>query len=71
MKLKVSKNELHFSNIIFDDYVKFEDENYWSQICQSCVNKLNISASMLDKDAGRGICGVKGCSDGSDHYIDF
>ena len=70
-ELKVFKNELHFNNIIFDDYAIFEDRHYWSQICQSCVNKLDISANMLDKDAGHGICGVKGCSNESNHYIDF
>ena len=52
----------------FDDVV--EDEGLWSQICKGCVEELYVSKSLLD-DTGSGICGVKGCSNKADYYIDF
>lgn len=53
---------------------KFDDvttsEGTWSQVCKSCVDHLEIQESMLD-DAGSGICGVEGCDQESNYYIDF
>lgn len=63
-------NEFVFKEVKFDD---FEEDEYgtWSQICQSCVDKYNIDEHCLDIESGRGICGVEGCENESDHYIDF
>lgn len=58
-----------YQGISFDDVV--EDEySLWSQVCPECARKFNFPERMLD-DAGSGICGVKGCSNESDYYIDF
>jgi hypothetical protein len=59
-----------------DLLLKFDDVNTgefgdWSQVCESCVVKLNIDRTLLVPDIGSGICGVDGCSNGADHYIDF
>ena len=52
----------------FDDAVK--DENgIWSQICSSCAKKYYPRSLNLD-DAGSGICGVQGCENQADFYID-
>lgn len=60
--------EFKFKGIVFDDFG--DGETMWSQICQGCVDKHNISDTFLD-DAGQGICGVKGCQNEADYYIDF
>jgi len=54
----------NFEDIVEDEYGK------WSQVCAKHVNDLKIPRHSLD-DTGRGICGVDGCSNESDHYIDF
>ena len=61
-----------YKEIKFDDYtLKSEDDlNDWSQICQHCVDKYNINKEVLD-DAGSGICGVEGCENEADYYVDF
>lgn len=58
--------------IRFDDYVKrYDDNNCWSQICDKCAKKYKVNERYLDVDGGGGICGVKGCENEADHYIDF
>lgn len=54
----------------FDDIVKDED-GVWSQVCLDCTAKLKIPDSQLSKGEGHGICGVEGCNEESEHYINF
>lgn len=54
----------------FDDITEDSTGHLWSQVCKSCVQTHNFSENLLD-DAGSGICGVIGCSNESDYYIDF
>lgn len=61
---------LTYKNITFDDYVDGE-KNVWTQICQPCTEKHGFNQDMLDKHVGSGICGIKGCEDEADHYLDF
>lgn len=56
--------------IPFDDFAKNEDGRYWACICEKCVKQNNISENLLD-DVGVGICGVAGCENEADYYIDF
>ena len=60
---------LIYNGIVFDDFV-VGDYGLWSQICDSCISTHQIGVAILD-DAGSGICGVKGCGEESDNYIDF
>jgi hypothetical protein len=61
-----------YNGIKFDDANRKRNDglNDWSQVCQHCVDKYHIDHSKLD-DAGSGICGVSGCSNEADYYIDF
>lgn len=59
-----------FKGIKFDDYVTDEDGDGWSQMCRECVVKHQIDEKYLN-DASNGICGVEGCNNESDYYIDF
>jgi len=63
-----------FKGIKFDDALEKydEDTNDWSSICQNCVNKHKnkIDKFILDEGGG-GICGVEGCNNEADYYIDF
>jgi len=69
----VSKNahDLSVNGIAFDDYTDdYEYGGFWTQICAECVNKHNIEKNLLDS-SGSGICGVKGCANEADHYLDI
>ena len=58
---------------LFDDKAGPYEEgmNGWSQICENCVTAHDIPRIMLDTDRGYGICGIEGCANEADHYIDF
>ena len=43
----------------------------WTQICASCAQKLTDTKGLTPEGEGHGICGVVGCSNDSDHYVDF
>jgi len=48
----------------------FQDLSYgWTQICESCRSKF--SEHGIDHNSGHGICGVFGCENDSNHYLDF
>ena len=57
--------------VCFDDFVENEDGSRWAYICKDCVKKYGISKMFLDNDCSGGICGVKGCENEADYYIDF
>lgn len=69
MTIDKTSNNLTVNGIVFDDFVN-SNEGVWSQICDSCVKKYDLHECQLDQ-FGSGICGVQGCSNDSDHYIDF
>ena len=54
----------------FDDYVIDGDGHIWSQVCNSCIAIHKLPESALD-DIGEGICGIVGCTNEADKYIDF
>lgn len=60
-----------YKSIIFDDYEKDDVYGSWSQVCQHCTDKHKFDNSMIDEGVGHGICGVQGCENEADHYIDF
>jgi len=63
---------LKFKGIVFDDITDQDNGlKMWSQICKCCTEKHNIDTKYLEEDAGNGICGVEGCENEADHYIDF
>jgi len=55
---------------LFDDITIDDNGHKWSQISKCHTKELNISESILD-EAGQGICGVIGCDNEADYYIDF
>jgi len=58
--------------VAFDDFTQNDDCYWWSQMCSTCVDRIGKDAleNLLD-DCGSGICGVVGCNNESDYYIDF
>ncbi len=62
--------ELDFNGIKFDDFVVDKEGGVWSQVCISCFQKMEVNSARTD-NSGSGICGVKGCSDESDTYVDW
>jgi hypothetical protein len=62
--------ELDFNGIKFDDFVVDADGGVWSQVCNGCVDNHKIDEKHLS-DEGSGICGVNGCDNESDKYIDW
>ena len=72
-------NRIEWRGIIFDDYVSHEEQERkeygvwgWSQLCPKHAEAIKSSHGdgMLD-DCGSGICGIEGCNEDSDYYIDF
>jgi hypothetical protein len=62
-----------YKNITFDDAVSKEDDgiNAWSQVCNKCVDKHHIEQDKLSPVPSECICGVEGCENEADYYIDF
>ena len=55
-----------------DDYEVNTDRDLsygWTQICESCRSKFPEYG--VDHNSGHGICGVFGCENDSNHYLDF
>jgi hypothetical protein len=59
-----------YKEMVFNDVVKDDNGHRWSQMCKKCVEKFNIKNTELD-ECGSGICGIEGCNNQSDFYIDF
>lgn len=59
-----------YKSIIFDDFEINDYDKIWSRICKTCATNNNINIEELDED-GSGICGVSGCSNEADFYIDL
>ncbi len=57
--------------VCFDDFVTNEDGSCWAYICKECAEKYEISENLLDNGCGGGTCGVQGCENEADFYIDF
>ena len=57
--------------VCFDDFATNEDGSCWGYICKGCAEKYGISESLLDNGCGGGTCGVQGCENEADFYIDF
>lgn len=57
--------------VCFDDFVMNEDGSSWAYMCKECAKRYKISESLLDNNCGGGICGVHGCENEADFYIDF
>jgi len=59
-------------NLEFDDVVTDADGHMWSQVCTGHAEIIDeeFKDNGLDEGGG-GICGVNGCSFGSDFYLDF
>lgn len=59
-----------FRSITFDDVSTDDNGHDWTQVCERCVQMYQFPVGLLDS-AGNGICGVQGCSNESDYYLDF
>ena len=64
---------LNYNGIKFDDYVTEDEYGKWSQMCEKCRQKYKgkITDEDLEVEHGYGICGVLGCENEADHYIDL
>jgi len=67
---------LKYKGITFDDFVDDRDDfrvpKYWSQVCESCYRKYaDKLSSCADGAFGYGICGVEGCENAAEYYVDF
>jgi site-specific DNA-cytosine methylase len=62
------------NNIVrFDDFTINKDtDGRWAHICKDCVDKYGISEALLDDGCATGCtCGVQGCENEADYYIDI
>ena len=64
--------------IVFDDFTDERDQDYcgvWAGMCKEFAKKyrdilVDDSCDRLD-DCGSGTCGVEGCNNEADYYVDF
>ena len=62
---------LCYATTEFDDWVH-DEGGVWSTICEDCLQKSDFSVQYGVKwNEGNGFCGVAGCEEKADHYIDF
>lgn len=61
---------LTYKNLVFDDFVKDGPGRYWSQICKTCASGLTRRKNP-DPCCDESTCGVYGCTNEADWYIDF
>lgn len=69
---KEGEEMIALHGVTLDDYEINSDRelNYgWTQICEGCRSKFLQHG--VAHDEGHGICGVYGCDNISDHYLDF
>lgn len=55
---------------LFDDVTTDEDGHQWSQVCTKCEGEHKLPSHLLAEE-GSGICGVKGCENEAEYYLDF
>lgn len=61
--------------LVFDDYVA-DEYGEWTQICDNHLARIRDNEpddvnKHVRLQEGMGLCGVKGCIDLADHYVDF
>lgn len=60
--------------VVFEDFNDEREEygTFWTQICPSCRKKYYgaIPGWMVD-ECGSGICGVDGCNNEAEYYVDL
>lgn len=59
--------------IMCDDFTHNEDfHTYWTNMCESCRKKYGeILGERVSESGSNAICGVAGCDNESDYYVDF
>ena len=60
------------STVTFDGFTKSKDSGWWAQMCSSCVDSMGKDVLKdLISHCDNGICGVFGCNNRSEFYIDL
>ncbi len=66
-----------FQGIVFDDVVLKDSDGYrdWSQVCHDCMKEYQLhahkDATIKDIPVAGLTCGIAGCTNEADFYIDF
>lgn len=66
-----------FHGIVFDDVALKDNDGYkdWSQVCHACVKEHRLHASkdarLADIPVAGLTCGIVGCTNEAEFYIDF
>lgn len=72
-------NRIEWRDMVFDDFVAHDEQERkeygtwgWSQVCPKHADMIKEARgdNLLD-DCGSGICGVEGCNEDGEYYIDF
>lgn len=65
------------TRLVFDDYEVSYDINgheiAWTEMCPACKRKYLgiLGQNRFDDGSAQGICGVEGCQNEADSYVDF
>ena len=65
------------TRLVFDDYELDDDIEgnaiAWTEMCPACKHKYLgiLGQNRFDDGSAQGICGVEGCQNEADSYVDF
>jgi len=62
----MNKTQVRFDDLVFDKIVN----HYWAPVCCECIEKHAMYHDEIAPAQGT-ICGVEGCNNEADYYIDF
>jgi hypothetical protein len=65
--------KMTIEGVVFDDFTVDDGEQItrWSQVCQDHVNHFQGTNAIASQCAGEPICGVEGCDNIAEYYLDF
>jgi hypothetical protein len=64
---------IKLEGLTFDDYTIYDDEQptRWTQVCKRHAKHFHDTDAALSDCPGEPICGVDGCGEIAEYYLDF
>lgn len=62
---------MRYKGVKFDDYTS-DSVGSWSQVCKCCSDRFeDLNKDLEISEFGDGLCGIEGCYNEAEYYIDF
>ena len=63
--------KIEVEGVMFDDFEIHHGDEAYTQVCSHCSTRFIEGAAKLSECAGEPICGVEGCDNIAEYYLDF